>query len=77
MPYLYTCPECRTKSDPYRTETGARGHGDDHRHEFHGGDHPYGEAIVPVERPQLTRSDLRILALVALLLLAGLISKLL
>ncbi|MFE5140341.1 hypothetical protein ACFRDV_22135 [Streptomyces fagopyri] len=77
MPFRYSCPVCRTESTPYRTEIGARGHGDDHRHEFHGGDHPHGELIVPVEHAQLTRSDLRVLAVVALLLVAGLIGKLL
>ncbi|MET7746175.1 hypothetical protein [Streptomyces sp. NPDC005385] len=75
--FRYSCPVCQTESRRYATETGARGHGDGHRDDFHGGEHPYGEAVVPVPGTRLERSDLRVLALVALLLAAGLISKLL
>ncbi|MCX5285931.1 MULTISPECIES: hypothetical protein [unclassified Streptomyces] len=75
--YRYSCPVCRTESRRYATEVGARGHADGHRDEFHGGDHPHGESIVPVAGGGLDRSDLRVLALVALLLCAGLVAKLL
>ncbi|MFE2424984.1 hypothetical protein [Streptomyces hokutonensis] len=57
-PYAYRCPQCRTTSEPVETKTEARAEGRDHRNDFHGGHHPDGEEIIPVQYAPTRWSDL-------------------
>ncbi|MFF2612322.1 hypothetical protein [Kitasatospora sp. NPDC058046] len=76
MPSYY-CGKCGTTSRAYLTAAGAHQHGADHRTRAHGGDHPDGECLV-ANAPFMPRAgeDWRlILAMVALLALAGFCSR--
>ncbi|MER7968080.1 hypothetical protein ABTX35_03535 [Streptomyces sp. NPDC096080] len=76
MPHKYVCPGCRTESSPYELEAGAQRHGQRHRDEFHGGDHPIGETIQPVSY-QLDLVQARILAAIVAVVVLALIIKVL
>ncbi|WP_019059976.1 hypothetical protein [Streptomyces prunicolor] len=74
MPHLYSCPVCRADSRPYALEVAAERHGQQHRDEQHGGDHPYGEIIKPVPY-QLDLAQARILVVVIAVIVIALIIK--
>lgn len=79
MPFRYRCPVCATSSRPYLTQEKARSHGEGHRNRFHGDDYPDGEYIEHSSRRAPRRpekGEAVALAIVAVLVLAGLLHKL-
>jgi hypothetical protein len=75
MPYRYSCPVCRRSSRPYWREGAADHHGQVHRDDDHGGDHPYGEHIEYVPYALPDRGEAGALLLVVGLILIGLLVK--
>lgn len=68
MPYCYRCPRHGTVSRPYWSWRAAAAHGERHRRDWHGGDHPDGERIErsPGCRPGRTEVFVTVAVLVAL-----------
>ncbi|MEW2568372.1 hypothetical protein [Streptomyces sp. NPDC047070] len=75
--FRYDCPLCRSTSKPYLLRKGAEEKGVRHRSQRHDDMHPEGESILVEGFTVPQRGDWKMAALVAGLLLMGLVSKLL
>lgn len=72
----YECGKCGLRYGRHYTRRGAIRSGQIHRDQEHGGHHPINEAILEHPGGQMpTKADWPVFALVAALLLAGLLSK--
>lgn len=77
MQHRYDCPQCNLTSAPYWRRKTAEDKGADHRHKRHDDMHPQGESIL-VDTFRLPRGEaLKPAVIVAVLIIAALINKLL
>ncbi|MEU9576298.1 hypothetical protein [Streptomyces chilikensis] len=74
--HQYRCDRCATTSTSYVLRRDAEAHGQRHRDDHHGGDHPDGESILtePLRLPE--RREWGAMAVVVALILIGLANKL-
>ena len=73
--HVYECGKCGLQSPRHHTKAAARRSGQIHRDEVHGGMHPVDEAILSNTGEMPTMADWRLFALLAVLILAGLVNK--
>ncbi|WP_328434543.1 hypothetical protein [Streptomyces sp. NBC_00425] len=75
--FSYECGNCNLRSEPYVLRNGAERRGQRHRDEKHDGMHPLNEAILSASGRMPQAGEWKVFAIVAALMLAGLISKML
>lgn len=73
--HRYECGNCNLVSEPYMTRNGAEQRGKTHRETKHDGMHPLNEAILNVSGRMPQTGEWKLFAILAVLLVAGLISK--
>lgn len=73
--HRYDCPQCELTSQPYFRRSAAEDKGADHRDKRHDGMYPKGESILVETFHMPRRAELKPFVIVAVVLLAGLVSK--
>lgn len=73
--YRYDCPLCNLTSNPYWLRSRAEDKGADHRHTRHDDMNPKGESILVETFHLPRRGELKPVVIVAVVILAGIISK--
>lgn len=75
--HRYDCPQCNLTSESYWRRSMAEAKGADHRNKRHDDMHPKGERILSETLRLPRRGELTPAVIVAVLILAGLVSKML
>ncbi|MGY3199775.1 hypothetical protein [Streptomyces sp. TE5632] len=75
--HRYECGNCNLVSDPFVLRYGAERYGQKHRDKLHHGMHPRNEAILTGGGQMPQAGEWRVVAIFAVMVLAGLVSKML
>ncbi|MFJ5037983.1 hypothetical protein [Streptomyces parvulus] len=73
--HQYECGNCGLRSESFVTRKGAEKYGKGHRHERHGGMAPISESILTYSGQMPQAGEWKVFLIVAVLIVAGLISK--